>query len=373
MKRMTLLSGWVAAGLLTGFALSDAAAEAKVRDNGGREPQAVGGNSSQGSHGAVSSAPEPRPAATSGSSGDDSSPVSSRGVSGSAGVSSGDSGAVQGDRGHHGSSSRHGRGRIHWGFGWDPYPYSWYWSAWGPSVYYSPGYARYRDDDGAGALDLDLAPEKAEVYVDGRLIGRADDFDGFPTYLWLPRGTYDVVFYLAGYKTIARQYTIYPGLVIDVDDLMQPGDSVRPEDMVSRSTEHRDDRLRRDAERQAAAGGSWRDRDRDYETWRERREAADAERERDAGRLDRSRSPSREMARDDDDQVALRVSVEPSDAAIYLDGKFVGEADDVAGDLSVAEGAHTLEAVRPGYRTTTRSFTAQAGDALTFDLRMERE
>jgi hypothetical protein len=372
MKRMTWLSGWVTAGLLTGFALSDAAAEAKVRDNSGREPQAVGGNSSQGSHGTVSStsAPEPRPAANSGSPSDDS-PVSSHGVVGSATVSQGDHGTVQGDQGRHGSSSRHGRGRGHWG--WDPYPYSWYWSsAWGPSIYYSPGYARYRDDDDAGALDLDLAPEKAEVYVDGRLIGRADDFDGFPTYLWLPRGTYDVVFYLSGYKTIARQYTIYPGLVIDVDDLMEPGDSVRPEQMVSRSTEHRDDRLRRDAERQAAAGGSWRDRDRDYETWRERREAADAERERDADRLSRSRPASRDDDRDDD-QVALRVSVEPSDAAIYLDGKFVGEADDVAGELSVAEGAHTLEAVRPGYRTTTRSFTAQSGDALTFDLRMERE
>ena len=292
----------------------------------------------------------------------------------------------RGDARHPSSTRQHPRPRSYgsgwghggnWGHGW--YPYNWYWgSAWGPSVYYSSGGGRNYSldyDDGAGALDLDLEPERAEVYVDGRLVGRADDFDGFPTYLWLPRGTYDVVFYLPGYRTLARQYSIYPGLVIDIEDQMELGDSVRPDDLVSRSTERRDDRLRRDEERRSDVerrlGGprdpdNWREREREREpdSWRERREEADAEREGTAAQPEASRTER---------GVTVRLRVEPSDAAVYLDGRFLGEADGVDESLTVTEGSHTIELVRPGYRSTTRTFTAQSGDALTLDLRLEQQ
>jgi hypothetical protein len=360
MNRTLSKSGWTLMGIMmAGTLLSSAVRADEAR--AGREPHSVGqGSSASAGQGSEDRQPvvrtHDRPSGTVGRA---QQPDDRRGDA------------------RHRHSNRGGYrppyyGPGYWGWG---YPYSWYWgSAWGPSVYYSSGprgrsVGYFDDGDEAGALDLDLAPEKAEVYVDGRLVGRADDFDGFPTYLWLPRGTYDVVFYLDGYRTLARQYSIYPGLVIDVEDQMEPGESVRPEAMVPQSTERRDDRLRRDAERRAEAdrrgdvADTWRDREREPDTWRERREEADDERER-AAQVQNQRS---------DDAVTVRLRVEPIDATVYLDGKFLGEAGDVAASLTVAEGAHTIELVRPGYRSTTRTFSAQRGDALTLDLRLEQE
>ena len=94
-----------------------------------------------------------------------------------------------------------------------------------------------------GALDLDVSPGRTHVFVDGEDLGEVDRYDGWPGYLWLPHGTYDVAFYLDGYKTIARQITIYPGSVIDIDDRMEQGQSIRPEDLATKSHERRDDRM----------------------------------------------------------------------------------------------------------------------------------
>ena len=217
-------------------------------------------------------------------------------------------------------------GPYYWGWGY-PYPYNWYWGGgWGPAAYYSSGYsAQYRGyGDETGALDLDVAPEKAEIYIDGQMVGRADDFDGFPTYLWLPEGTYDVVIYKDGFQTIARQYTIYPGLVIDVEDRMQPGEAVRPEQLVPRSTVNRDARLRRESERQAEAGSMQGEDSYEDEPWRVRRERADAERERDAAA---NQGGNGEEVMRSSDAIGLRLRVDPADAAVYLNGRFVGEAN----------------------------------------------
>jgi hypothetical protein len=233
-----------------------------------------------------------------------------------------------------------------WHIGWGPYwgPY------WGPSwggYGYGPGlgYTRVYPRPGAvyGALDTDVSPERAEVWVDGQKVGVADNFDGFPDYLWLERGTYDVVFYLPGYKTIARQYSIYPGLVIDVGDRMERGESVHPLDLGPASHERRDARLERDRE------------------LRERAEAGERAWDREAaGRaagdeyLDARAEPGR-----------LRLRVEPADASVYLDGRFLGTGGDLErlrAGLLVDSGPHRLEVVRPGYRSEERTVEVDAGE-----------
>jgi len=86
-------------------------------------------------------------------------------------------------------------------------------------------------DGGAekGALNLDISPADAQVYVDGVYVGLVSSFDAWPNYLWLPKGTYDILFYKEGFKTLARQLTIYPGQVIALADRLEPGPSVRPD------------------------------------------------------------------------------------------------------------------------------------------------
>ncbi|MCM2270370.1 MAG: PEGA domain-containing protein, partial [Thermoanaerobaculia bacterium] len=201
-----------------------------------------------------------------------------------------------------------------------------------------------------GALDTDVSPERAEVWLDGRKIGVADDFDGFPNYLWLEKGTYDVVFYRPGFQTIARQYSIYPGLVIDVEDRMEAGEAVHPLDLESKSRVRRDERLRRDRERRESAAGT-------APQW------APEERREGAGEpwLDARAEPGR-----------LRLEVAPGDASVYLDGRFVGTGDDLArlrAGLLVDSGRHTLEIVRPGYGSVEREVEVESGEEA--ELRLE--
>lgn len=249
------------------------------------------------------------------------------------------------------------------------HPWGWWgwWGWWGgwagpyyyPGGYYpAPGVYYYPDrlSPTMGALDLDLRPEDTEVWLNGTLIGVADNFDGWPRYLWLEEGTYDLVFFLPGFETIARQYSIYPGVVIDVEDRMQRGESTRPEDLVSQSTERRDERLERRAERGEDTGEgaepAWRER------VREEREAME-----DEPYVDARVEPAR-----------LHLTIEPSDAAIYLDGRFVGSAEElvaVHAGLIVDPGEHELEAVRPGYASKTTTFTAEAGEEVELTLELE--
>lgn len=231
----------------------------------------------------------------------------------------------------------------YWGGYWDPY---WY----GPRVGYTTVYPR--TGERYGALDTDVSPEKAEVWLDGRKIGVADDFDGFPNYLWLEKGTYDVVFYRPGFQTIARQYTIYPGLVIDVEDRMVPGEAVHPLDLESKSHERRDERLRRDRERRESAAGA-------APAW------APEERRQRAGEpwLDARAEPGR-----------LRLEIAPADASVYLDGRFVGTGEDLArlrAGLLVDSGRHKLEIVRPGYGSVEREVDVESGEEA--ELRLELE
>lgn len=257
------------------------------------------------------------------------------------------------------SGHRHHRtsGGWHVGIGWHGWGPGWGWWGWSPYWYGAPwGYTVvYPDPDlRHGALDTDLSPERAEVWVDGQRLGVADDFDGFPRYLWLEAGTYDVVFYLPGYETLARQVTIYAGQVIDVEDRLERGESIHPNDLGPKSHDRRDARLERDRERRRKAEERWSG---DDESW-SRRSSRDAP-------LDARGEPAR-----------VRLEVSPEDASVYLDGRFLGTGRDLArlrAGLLVDPGSHTLEVVRPGYAPARRTLEVEAGSDEEVEVELEAE
>jgi hypothetical protein len=236
-----------------------------------------------------------------------------------------------------------------WGGWWvAPAPYwGWGWGGWGGAygytvVYPMPGQTH-------GALDLDVAPERAEIYIDGERVGQADDFDGFPDFLWLEKGTYDVVIFHAGYQTISRQISIYAGQVIDVEDRMTPGQETRPEDLVARSTVNREERMRRERELQEEVG--------EYEDGAER-------------------APREESVDARDEPGRARLLVTPGDASVYLDGRFLGTAWELTrlrSGLIVDAGEHELEAVRPGHEPAEQKFAVKAGEEVEITLHLEEE
>jgi hypothetical protein len=250
----------------------------------------------------------------------------------------------------------------------DPYHYNY------PYDRYDRGRGYY-DRDEVGALDLDISPGRTQVFLDGQYLGTVDQYDGFPTYLWLEKGTYDIAFYLDGYKTLARQVSVYPGAVIDMEDRLEPGESVRPEDLVTKSHDRRDERLRHEEDRRERIGRGDRPNDDDDADWRDRVRR---------GREDRrDRGEEIEIKDEDEDgddngrrseQGRVRLEVEPDDASIYLDGKFIGTGHDLANlrrGLLVEPGKHSVSVVRPGRESEEREFEVEPGEELELEIELE--
>lgn len=267
---------------------------------------------------------------------------------------------------------------------WGPY-FGWgLWGGWWGDDYYGyygynqPRYYRDRYDRErtAGALDIDVSPGKTEVWIDGRYTGTADDFDGFPQYLWLDKGVYDLALYREGYRTIARQITIYGGTVISIDDRMQRGESVKPQDLVTKTHERRDERVRSEEERREEIARRDRDGRDDMEDWRDRARRRMEERGRyEQNDRDEDRdSERRDSEGNDGGSGHLRVEILPADSSVYLDGRFVGTGVDlerIRQGLRVEPGEHRIAVVRPGHKSEEQEFTVSPGQEVELEIELE--
>ena len=284
---------------------------------------------------------------------------------------------------HHRSSSLHHGGRqgghhghhrssvsFHFGYGYGYYPYySRYYHPYSYYGYYSPyyyspyysGYRRpYSADRYLGALDLNVKPKKAEVFVDGEYIGLVKDFDGFPGYLWLEKDTYDISFYLPGYQTLTRTFSVHPGNVVDVRLRLEAGEAVLPE---------KPEKPRERAANRPPA--RWRDRDSDRGRDYGRDRDSDGER---PGRFQEQRREVEEEKQRDvrSEPGRLRLTIAPADATVYLDGRFLGSGEELGrlhAGLIVEPGEHSLEVLRPGF--DSQRLEVRVGEGEEVELSVE--
>ncbi len=220
---------------------------------------------------------------------------------------------------------RYGRGYYDWWYA----PYGWY--SWG----YAPGYSySYRSND-SGSLRLLVEPAKTRVYVDGYYAGIVDDFDGIFQRLNLPPGRHELSFKLEGYKTHrVRLYVPYDHTIKVHHDMERGAGEGVVDDSLDKP------------------GEEWANRDRERE--RERYDRND--RDRRPQRADASGAEERDEDSDETPDAApakrgaLRLSVRPDDASIYVDGSFRGTGREVT-SVDLRPGKHRVEVVRPGFRT----------------------
>ena len=115
------------------------------------------------------------------------------------------------------------------GLGWGPY-----WG-WGPGpYYYGYGYPvggpdmNYAMVSGMGAVELNVKPNRADVWVDGRYVAEARDLDGYPTYLWLADGGHHLQVYKGGFKLFDDQIDVRRGMRSEIKIKLEPGEGQPP-------------------------------------------------------------------------------------------------------------------------------------------------
>jgi hypothetical protein len=254
-----------------------------------------------------------------------------------------------------GTGYRHHRGNRYYGYYGYPYSnyywnYGYYWSPWYYPSYggwyggyghygYGPGYGYgYRRGYGsAGSVRVMVEPRQTKVYVDDYYAGVADDFDGIFQRLNLSTGRHDIELRLDGYETHKVKLYVPLDHTIKIKHEMVRGSSER----VSESTVG-------DPVDEARYS---RDPDDDYENSREHRDETRPDNWGERG--------------------TVRLDVSPSDASIYVDGVFRGTGQDLR-KVTLPEGRHRLEVVRPGYRTLERDVEVTAGETEEIDVDLPR-
>jgi hypothetical protein len=142
------------------------------------------------------------------------------------------------------AAEAHGRGRgragFHGrGFGYAPYfgfGFGSYWGPWSPWAYGGP-YA-FRPEGGIdmgfammagfGALDLNVKPGSAEVWVDGRFVAEARELDGYPSFLWLQEGEHRVQIYKGGFLTFDERVGVQRGARQELKVRLEKGQAEPP-------------------------------------------------------------------------------------------------------------------------------------------------
>jgi hypothetical protein len=213
-----------------------------------------------------------------------------------------------------------GWGMPYWGWGWGP----------GPFYYGAPGGGMlgYAMASGMGALDMDVNPKQAEVWVDGKYVADARDLDGDPSYLWLKQGTHHIVVYKAGFRSFDEGVDVNVGMIRQLKLKLEKGESQPPA-----------------------------------------RTSADVRRE----PRPESPAPSAEIAEPRHEQGGgvVNLHIQPRDATVYVDGEYRGSGRDLA-ELRLAAGHHKVELVRPGFQPLEKDFELRADEPIDLELSMER-
>ncbi|MEO6325852.1 MAG: PEGA domain-containing protein [Thermoanaerobaculia bacterium] len=314
-----------------------------------------------------------------------------------------------------GSWSRSYRPHRYWNWGYAPLwaSYGWYWGWPYDSfdrpynrVYVNGGYGAQVNHGRYAVVDTDVNPDEAELWLDGKFIGSADDFDGHPDFLYLKPGKYHLEFKLRGHEGYTVDVEAHRGQTIQIDKKLARAPGVGRLDSFAEPrkgtpfgrvfgsggtqvtgnegwrSRHSDRRkIEEDSVRVEAEGDddTMDGEDAEMESGTdgmsganghkvERREVIE-ERHTDERRMEKPR------ARAESSRTRFRWNVKPEDAAIYLDDRYLGTGEDL-GDARRAfvtePGKHTVTVMRPGFKTKSIEIEARAGAAVDVAIDLEK-
>jgi hypothetical protein len=225
--------------------------------------------------------------------------------------------------------------RVGWGWGWGGWGWGWGWG-WGYPGWNRPT-AMVVPAAQLATVKTKVYPKNARLFLNDRLIGLADDFDGYPDYLYLERGHYTLEFRLQGFATARFELDATPGAFYPIkQDLVRvPGEPAAP-----KSDRPSGLPVGRVFGPHPGWGPPVPQTGPDVGLRPETQIRAEAPAAALPGPL----------------SCALVLKVTPATAAIYVDGTLVGSGEELSllqRGLAVTAGRHTVQAVSPAYPAKT--------------------
>lgn len=216
---------------------------------------------------------------------------------------------------------------------------------------------------GVGLVDANIHPKHARLYLDDRFIGIADDFDGYPDYLYLKRGTYKLRCELGGYTAQVVRVEVRAGFRYDV--------RLRMKRVRGTQKEHWWERPDRPSPLPRVFGPT-RNGELDEPS-------ANSEVGRKTG-PDLALRPGLPSAGIQGQsqgrallQGSLRLRIVPMTAALYLDGEFLatgGELGQLVQPVALSPGRHRLDVIAPGYHAVQQEVVVDPGETREIEIEL---
>jgi PEGA domain len=223
-----------------------------------------------------------------------------------------------------------------WGYP-PPFPYFPY------SYYYDPG----------ASLRLEVKPQEAEVYVDGYYAGIVDDFDGVFQRLPVTPGEHEIELYRDGYRSVRQK--VYA----------TPRNTFKLKYMMERLAGGEQQEPRPEPVNQPTAGAQ------------PPQTMPPAATGRPGGRHGPPLPPQAPGAPRGAETAAygtLSIRVQPGDAEVSIDGeKWRGPETQDRLIVEVAEGRHTIEIQKAGYRTYVTDVQVRSGETTTLNVSLRTQ
>jgi len=242
------------------------------------------------------------------------------------------------------------------------YPYPWY-GAYQYPVYPPPyGYA-YPWSPPDASLRLEVKPKEAQVFVDGFYAGIVDDFDGTFQRLNVAPGEHDIELWLEGYKTVHQKIYLQVNNTFKVKYQMEKlaaGEAQEPKPLPPPPPQQ-DPRMQ--PQQQPMGRGP--------STRRMPPPPPQDQPQQPPYQPGVSVEPQRGGARNTG-YGTLALRVQPGDAEISIDGEpWRGSQDRLTVD--VAEGSHTVEIRKSGYRTYVTQIDVRRGQTTPLNVSLRGE
>ena len=230
-------------------------------------------------------------------------------------------------------------------WGYDPW-YGYYGYPYGPYPYPYPYYAF----DPGSSVRVEVKPRQAEVYVDGYYAGVVDDFDGVFQRLPVYPGEHEIELYLDGYRAVKQKvYTAagrtfklkYEMVKLGAGEQAEPRPEPPPPPPGPQG----------EAQAPPPRGP--------------------------ARRMPPQQVPQQPGAQRPDQSAygSISIRVQPSDAEILIDGEKwrSSESQQERLIIQVAEGSHTIEVQKSGFRTYVTQVDVRRGDTTSINVSLRAQ